>query len=172
MPMPRLQTSASSAPHPLYIGNVNDTRHFFYLFVNFIIYLIFGSIANVWALAKDTTQIAHWIAEKLPEFARVFINLIILQGIPIHSKRWLIVRVWNVPLPTLAVRFAIRVSIRPHRMQNPTRFPRTKGSSTIQFRDIPATADPRPDHLSELQRYETAHSCRWIVLFLHRLLRL
>jgi len=171
MPMPRLQTSASSAP-PIYVGNANNIRHFFYLFVNFIIYLIFGSIANVWALAKDTTQIAHWIAEKLPEFARFFINLIILQGTPTHSKRWLTMRVWNVPLPALAIRFAIRVSIRPHRMQNSTRFPRTKGSPTIQFRDVPTTANPRLDHLSELQRYETAHSRRWILLFLHRLLRL
>jgi len=156
----------------LYVGNLNDIRHFFYLFVNFILYLIFGSIANVWALAKDTTQIAHWIAEKLPEFARFFINLIILQGTPIHSKRWLTVRVCNVSLPTLAVRFAVRVSIRPYGMQNSTRFSRTNGSSTIQFRDIPATADPRPDHLSELQCHETAHSCRRIVLFLHWLLRL
>jgi calcium permeable stress-gated cation channel len=57
-----------------------DDRHFFYLFANFIIYLLFGSIANIWALAKDTTQIPHIIATKLPNFARFFINLIILQG--------------------------------------------------------------------------------------------
>ena len=55
-------------------------RHFFYLFINFIIYLIFGSIANVWALKNDTEKIAHIIAEKLPVFARFFMNLIILQG--------------------------------------------------------------------------------------------
>lgn len=74
--MPRSPMLASIPPS-CFVANI---RHFFYLFTNFIIYLIFGSIANVWALAKDTTQIAHWIAEKMPEFARFFINLIILQG--------------------------------------------------------------------------------------------
>jgi len=63
-----------------FFDSISCHRHFFYLFVNFIVYLIFGSIANIWALAKDTTQIAHIIAEKLPVFARFFINLIILQG--------------------------------------------------------------------------------------------
>lgn len=73
--------NVSKYPHPSMYHS--DHRHFFYLFVNFIVYLIFGSIANIWALAKDTTQIAHLIAEKLPIFARFFINLIILQGIHI-----------------------------------------------------------------------------------------
>ena len=67
----------------------NVSKHFFYLFVNFIVYLIFGSIANIWALAKDTTQIAHIIAEKLPSFARFFINLIILQGVGMFPFRLL-----------------------------------------------------------------------------------
>ena len=65
------------------------SKHFFYLFVNFIVYLIFGSIANIWALYKDTSQIAHIIAEKLPSFARFFMNLIILQGVGMFPFRLL-----------------------------------------------------------------------------------
>ena len=89
--------------------NDTDRRHFFYLFVNFIIYLLFGSIANIWALAKDTTQIAHIIALKLPTFARFFINLIILQGLhPVtrsHNRRW------NVSLPPFTIRSIICLPI-------------------------------------------------------------
>lgn len=156
---------SASAPRKLeYI----DCRHFFYLFINFFVYLLFGSLANIKALAKDTTQIAHIIAEKLPQFARFYINLIILQGNP--QMDLVNIRRWNVPIPSTPIRTVICVSIRSCGLQNTSRFPRIEESFDFQFRHVSTTANSGINTLLELQCDETSHPCRWSSILLYWLL--
>ncbi|WBW72177.1 calcium ion transmembrane transporter [Schizosaccharomyces osmophilus] len=56
-------------------------KNFAYLFVNFfLVYIIAGS-TSYWELVKDTTTLAHFLANRLPNQAQFFIDLIVLQGI-------------------------------------------------------------------------------------------
>lgn len=139
--------------------------------MNFFVYLLFGSLANIKALAKDTTQIPHIIAEKLPQFARFYINLIILQGskyFPTASD----IRRRDVSVPSSAVWSTFCVSFRPRWVQNTPRFPRAKDPINVQFRHVPTTTHLSLDPMLELQCDETSHPNRRISVLLRWLFRL
>jgi len=58
------------------------SKNFFYLFFNFfLIFTVAGTISNLHAMAKDTTQIPIMLAASLPGVAGFYVNLIVLQGI-------------------------------------------------------------------------------------------
>ncbi|EPY54056.1 DUF221 family protein [Schizosaccharomyces cryophilus OY26] len=69
-------------------------KNFAYLFVNFfLVYIIAGS-TSYWELVKDTTTLAHFLANRLPNQAQFFIDLIVLQGIGMFPLK--LVQLWKL----------------------------------------------------------------------------
>ncbi|OLL23725.1 Calcium permeable stress-gated cation channel 1 [Neolecta irregularis DAH-3] len=66
------------------------SKNFFYLFFNlFLIFTVAGTLSNLHAMAKDTTQIPIMLAASLPGVAGFYVNLIVLQGIGVFPFRLL-----------------------------------------------------------------------------------
>ena len=57
------------------------SKYFFYLFYNFFFFIAIGTLGSLYAIAKDTTQLAYKLAKVLPTFSQFYLDLIILQGI-------------------------------------------------------------------------------------------
>lgn len=76
-------------------------KNFVYIFFNFfLVFTLFGTLSNYWALLTDTTKIAYLLASSIKNLSLFYVDLILLQGMIMFPFKLiqidvLLLLVWN-----------------------------------------------------------------------------